>query len=356
MKILDWYIAKNYKLTFVFVIILLSIISIVVDFTEKTDAFTINKAPTGEIANYYIAFVPYITAFIFPLIVFISVIFFTTRLAYRSEVIAILSSGVSFNRFLRPFIAVSILLAGIIFYANHILIPIANKMRLKFENKYVVSRNISVDNDIHLRISKTEFIYLKNFNYLAKQGDNFCYEKIANQQLTEKIWAETITYDSIKKNWILKKLTIRKNLPASESLTTLDSMRVAYNFTPKDLGEENDQKSTMTTKELSAFIKRETLRGNPSLVAYKFEKERRSAAPFSVLILNIIGVCLASKKVRGGSGLQIAIGLAVSGTFVVFMQFSTAFAVKGGLNPLLAAWIPNIIFSAVAFYIYKKMQ
>jgi lipopolysaccharide export system permease protein len=356
LKILDFYIIKNYKLTFVFVLLLISVVSIVMDYTEKVDAMISKKVPLSEMTTYYIAFVPYLSAFIFPLIIFISVIFYTSRITYRSEIIAMLSSGFSFNRLLAPFIFVSIVLAGVLLIANHIYIPRANKQRLKFESKYITPNTGSTENDMHLRISKNEFVYMKSFNHIAGIGYKFTYEKIENQKLSEKIFAEEIHFDTIKKNWDLQKVTIRKNSKDKEELIFKDKMKVKYNFIPRDLFVEFEQKSSMTTRELKAFITRESKRGNPSLIAYVFEFHRRSAAPFSVLILNIIGVCLACKKVRGGSGVQIAIGLLICGAYLIFMQFSTAFAVKGGLNPLLAAWIPNIIFSFIALYIYLRTK
>jgi lipopolysaccharide export system permease protein len=356
LKILDKYIIKNYLLTFVFVLILITLISIVVDYTEKLDAIVSKHASLKDVLKYFAAFVPYINAFIFPLIVFISVIFFVSRLAYRTEVVAMLTSSMSYNRYLAPFIFCSALLAGVILYANHYLVPRANKQRIAFENKYINVYATKTSTDYHVRISKNEYVYMKSFNQYAKMGNNFCYEKIVGQRLLEKITAEQIQYDSVKKTWRLQDVQIRKNDGDKEQLTRLDAMVQAYSFKPEDFVEVTEQKSTMTRPMLLAYINKETLRGNPNLVSYRFEHHRRSAAPFSVLILNIIGVCIASKKVRGGSGIHLAIGLIFCGAFVIFMQFSTAFATKGGLSPLLAAWIPNIVFGIIAYVIYKKWR
>jgi lipopolysaccharide export system permease protein len=354
IKILDKYILQKFMTTFVFVLFVLAIISIVIDFTEKVDAFVNKQVPTKEILSYYIAFVPYISALLFPLFVFISVIFFTTRLAYKTEVIAMLNSGMSFNRFLAPYLVGGVILSGVILYSNHILIPKANKQRLKFENKYINFNSVKTGTDMHFRISGNEFIYLKSYNIIGKNGYNFCYEKIEGQTILEKLWAENIAYDTVKKIWNLSQVTKRTLYNNKETFNKLDKLSQKFNFAPSDLVEEFEMKQAMTTSELTSFIIREKRKGNPSLNVFDVERYRRSAAPYSVLILTLIGACMASQKVRGGSGLHLALGLLISASYIIFMQFSTTFSIKGTLHPALAVWIPNIIFTVLAYYIYKK--
>jgi lipopolysaccharide export system permease protein len=356
VKILDKYILKKFVGTFIFCLIVLSIIAIVIDVTEKVDSFIDKKIPFKEIARYYLVFIPHITALLFPLFVFVAVIFFTSRLASKSEVIAMLNGGMSYNRFLRPYIIGGIGFSLFILYANHTFIPKANKERLKFENKYINFNSIKSGTDMHYRISPTEFIYIKSFNIPTKTGSIFSYEKIINGALVEKIWANEITYDSIKLHWKLKDVRKRTMNGIQEKFVQLDTLVQKINFKPADLIEEYEMKQAMTTTQLQAFIDRERRKGNPSLNTYEVEKHRRSAAPASVLILTIIGAVMSSKKVRGGSGIHLAIGLLIGAAYIVFMQFSTTFSIKGSLHPMLAVWIPNFIFAALALIIYKKYK
>jgi lipopolysaccharide export system permease protein len=354
LKILDLYIIRKFVGTFFFCLLVLTIIAIVIDVTEKVDSFIDKKAPLKEIVNYYLVFIPHITALLFPLFVFVAVIFFTSRLASKSEVIAMLNGGMSYNRFLVPYIAGGILFSLFILYANHTFIPKANKLRLKFENKYINFNSIKTGTDMHYRISPSEFVYLKSFNIPTKTGNIFSYEKIIDGELKEKIFANEIAYDSIKNTWKLKQVRKRTMNGSVETFVQLDTLQQKMNFKPSDVIEEYEIKQAMTTKQLQSFIDRERRKGNPALNTYEVEKHRRSAAPASVLILTIIGAIMSSKKVRGGSGIHLAIGLLIGAAYIVFMQFSTTFSIKGSLHPMLAVWIPNFIFAGLALIIYKK--
>jgi lipopolysaccharide export system permease protein len=356
MKILDKYIVRNFILSVIFVLFVLSIISVVIDYTEKVDSFVSHKVPTSEILGYFMVFIPYITAFLFPVFVFIAVIFFTTRLTAKSEIIAMLNSGMTYNRLLLPYIACGILFSSILLFANHVWIPLANKKRIKFENKYVMFNPIKVGVDMHFRISPTEFIYLKSYTAATNDGYQFCYEEIKKGVLIKKMWAETIKYDSLKNNWILNGIQQRTWVGEKETYTNYATLTRKFDFVPADIVEVLEQKQAMTTKELLKYIAREKHSGNPALAVYEVELHRRSGAPFSVLVLTIIGACMASFKVRGGSGLHLAIGILISGAYVIFMQFSTTFAIKGSLSPMISVWIPNVLFSGLAFYIYKKYK
>jgi lipopolysaccharide export system permease protein len=356
MKILDKYILKNFILTFWFSLGLLTVIAIVIDVTEKVDAFVSNKASFSAITGYYVAFIPYIAALLFPLFVFIAVIFFTSRLAIRSEVIAMLNGGMSFKRFLQPYIIGGVLLSLLILWANHTIIPKANAARLAFEEKYIQYQKPYAGVDMHYRISPTEFIYLKSYSIPTQSGYTFSYEKIEGQKLREKLWADNISWDSTKKNWKLKSVSMRTITDSVETYSTMPNVSKNYNFTPADLSEKTEQKQAMTTVVLNKFIAREKQKGNPALNGYYIEKHRRSAAPVAVLILTIIGACLASHKVRGGSGLHLAMGLAISAAYIIFMQFSTTFAVKGNLSPLLSVWIPNFIFMVLGYFIFRRFN
>jgi lipopolysaccharide export system permease protein len=221
---------------------------------------------------------------------------------------------------------------------------------------YITFNPNKVGTDMHFRISPTEFIYIKGFAPGTKEGNNFCYERIENHQLKQKLWAEAIKWDTVKKIWHLNTVTERTWNGEAESFNSYASLDKKYDLQPSDIVEVAEQKSCMTSKELLAFISKERRRGNPSLNVYLVEFHRRSGAAFSVLVLTIIGACMASFKVRGGSGLHLALGILISGAYIIFMQFSNTFAIKGNLPPIVAVWIPNIIFSVLAFYIYRKYK
>ncbi len=356
MKILDKYLIKNLLLTFLFVLFILSIITLVIDYTEKINDYVEKKVPISEIAFYYCKFIPFLTVFLFPIFVFIAVIFFTTRLTTRSEVIAMLNSGMSYRRFLQPYVLTGIALSLCLLWLNNIAIPILNKGRIAFENKYIISNPNTTRSDFHCRISPTEYIYVKGFNPTNKSGYNFAYEKIENNKLLYKLWSEQIQWDSAKKTWTLTTVQIRENLGNKETYTKQATLTRQFNFLPTDIYEVAEQKSAMTTPALQKFIDREKTKGNPGLNFLEVEKHRRSAASYSVLVLTIIGACISSKKVRGGSGIHLAIGIAISASYVVIQQFSTTFSTKGNLNPTLSVWIPNIIFTFVAWIVYRKYK
>lgn len=352
---LDWYIIGKFLSTFFFAIMILAVISCVIDYSEKVDNFVSKKVPGIEIANYYKNFVPHITALLFPLFIFISTIFFTSKLAYKSEVIAILSSGVSFHRFIRPYMIGGGALCLLSLVANHWVIPIANKQRVAFEDKYINDGNfVSQGENVHLGISKNTYVFLQTFNFTNNTGSRFTYEIMNGTQLTEKLMAETIHYDTVKKNWHLTNVLIRKNDTLKETLTNTPQMDVKYPFVPKDLYRNEALKEALTTPQLNRYIAQEQLRGRENLSFFYVEKYRRTAQPFAGMILTLIGACIACRKIRGGSGFHLALGIAISAVYVMFMQFSTTLSTKSTLNPMLSVWIPNFIFGYVAFMLYRK--
>lgn len=313
------------------------------------------KVPSHEVAVYYFNFVPHITALLFPLFIFISTILFTSKLAYKSEIIAMLSSGVSFNRLLRPYIIGGGILCTFSLIANHWIIPNANKMRVGFEDKYINENNyISAGDNIHIGISKNTYVYMQNFNVSIKQGNHFTLEKIEGTLLKEKLMADWILYDTIKKMWHLNNVVIRTNDSNSETITKQSIMDVKYPFVPADLVKNEAIKEALTTPELNRYIASEQLKGRENLNFFFVERERRTAQPFAAMVLTIIGVCIASKRIRGGSGFHLALGIALSAIYIMFMQTSTTFATKSSLNPFIAVWIPNVIFGGLAYYLYRK--
>ncbi|HOZ50605.1 MAG TPA: LptF/LptG family permease [Chitinophagaceae bacterium] len=354
LKRIDKYILKNFLLTFIFLMLAFSAIAIVIDYTEKVEDFVNKKVPGSEILLYFRNFIPYILALLFPIFIFVAVIFFTSRLANRSEIVAMLSSGMSFKRFLRPYFIGSGIISLVLLFANHYIIPKANKSRLQFEEKYLWNKSYSKDDNFHMRINPKEYIYLQSYNPESKTGYRFSYERIESTTITKKITADRCVYDSVKKEWKLFDAIERTNEGAKETMNKFPLTSRKINFSPSDLIEKREQKQLMTSPELNRFIKKESEKGSEALTEYYIEKYRRTASPFSAFILSIIGACIASRKVRGGSGIHLAIGLLISAIYILMMQFSTTFAIKGNLQPLIAVWLPNIIFGFVAIYFYRK--
>lgn len=354
MKILDRYILRKFLGTFFFAIIILAVIACVIDYSQKVDDFVKHKAPLLEILNYFKNFMPYMIALLYPLFVFIATIFFTSKLAYKSEIIAILASGTSFQRFTRPYVYGAMILGGMALLANHWVVPAANHQRLDFEDKYVHEAKIASRDNIHLRLSPELYVFLQGYNYKENSGYRFTAEKIKGIEMKEKLFADQVRYDSVKKEWKLTGVTIRTNDGLKESITYKDELTMKYPFSPKDLDEDNDVMQALTTPQLLRTIAKQKLRGIESLNFYYVELHRRTAQPFAGFILTIIGVCIASRRIRGGSGFHLALGIVISAVYIMLLQFSTTFSTKAGFNPFLAVWIPNIIFGAIAIYLFRK--
>lgn len=354
MKKLDLYIIKKFLSTFFFAIMILAVIACVIDYSEKVDEFLKKNVPTSEILNYFSNFVPHITALLFPLFIFIATIFFTSKLAYKSEIIAILASGVSFQRFLRPFLIAGGLLCFISLIANHYIVPAANKERIAFEDKYLHYTPMSSDKNVHLRLRENLYVFMQNYDYGSNFGYRFTAETIEGTHMSEKIMADRVSYDSVKKVWRLYNVKIRTNDSLEETFKQEMEIEREFPFTPHDLDEDEAIKDALTTPQLNKYIAREELRGRETLSFFYVEKYRRTAQPFAGLILTIIGACIASRKVRGGSGLHLALGIVISALYIMAMQLTNTFATKSGLEPLLAVWIPNIIFGVLAAYLFIK--
>ncbi len=355
LKQLDIYIIKKFVSTFLFAIMVMAVISCVIDYSEKVDSIMQQKAPFWSVVNYYKNFIPHIVALLFPLFIFIATIFFTSKIAYKSEIIAILAAGVSFERFIRPYLIGGGFLCLVSLVANHWIIPIANKQRIAFEDKYINENNFkSASDNMHLGISKNTYVYLQNYSYASNTGNRFTEEKIEGILLKEKLMAEYVVYDTIKKIWHLHNVVIRTNDSDKESIKRFPEMDKKYPFSPADLNRTDAIKEALTTSELEGYIAREKLHGRENLNFYFVEKHRRTAQPFAGMILTIIGACLASRKIRGGSGLHLALGIIISAVYIMFLQTSTTFSTKANLNPFLAVWIPNFIFAGVAYYLYRR--
>ncbi len=360
MKKLDWYIFKNFLTTFFFSIFLFLFITIVIDISEKTDDFVKSGLTFNEIIRlYYFGFIPHIMAMLFPLFVFIAIIFFTSKMAGRSEIIAILASGTSYNRILRPFMMGGLLLASILWLANRYVIPQANGIHSAFKQKYI-DGNSSYNSqfggrtNLYWRIDSFTYAGVNYYDTASKSGTNFFMQHIVNNKVDYNLRAEYLRWDTAKKKWTLENVIERTINGMKEDVTMVATKTMNFNFKPFDLKRDEYSKDKLITTELDRFIKMEELRGSEGLNALKVERYRRDATPASLLLLTLIGVVVASRKVRGGSGVHMAIGFVTAAIFILTDRFSTIFSSKGNLPPLLAAWLPNIIFSFVALWYYRR--
>jgi lipopolysaccharide export system permease protein len=361
MKKIDKYILVKYLTTFFFCLILFTAIVVVVDISEKADNFVKSKLPVSKIiTDYYYGFIPRIDAMLFPLFVFISVIFFTSKMAGRSEIIAILSSGVSFRRFLVPFVVGGIFLSGILWMGYQYIVPNANFKWANFEARYIdgprapESNNSNYKQKLYFKMDSFTYVGIRGYDTLLKSGNGFFVQRFKKNKLEYNLRAEQFNWDSVQRKWKLQNVAERRLDSISERVNRMPEMLVAYNFKPRDLRKDEFLKDQMPTPELDDFIELERLRGSESLNMLLVERYNRDAIPASVLILTIIGAVLASRKIRGGSGLHLAIGVIISVLYILFSRFSIVFATKGNFTPFLAAWVPNIIFGILAFYLYKK--
>ena len=350
MKTLDRYIIQKFLVTFFFAIFLLSAIAIVIDITEKIDDFIANSAPLHAIIfDYYLNFIPWIGLMLAPIFVFISVVYFTSRMTANTEVICMLNGGVSFYRLLQPYMLTAILLAGVFAYYNHHLLPKSNKVKIAFEEKYASKKDQRTsDINYHFQIGKDTFIYTQSFDINANSGYKFTMEKISNKIQEYKFFAENMQWDTTLKKWKLQTWSYRKNIGNRDTVGKGTDTIMQLPITAKEYVKQNYDIETMTTKELNKFIIDQIHKGNENVKIYEVERYRRTAIPFSTIILTLIAVAMTIKKVRNGMGLYIVAGMLLSGAYIIIQQFSTVFATKGDLDPLLAVWIPNIIFGVIA--------
>jgi len=337
---------------------LFTVIAVAVDSSEKTDDFVKTGLSTSEIiTEYYFGFVPFIWGLLFPLFVFIGVIYFTSRMATRSEIVSILASGTSFNRFLRAYLVGGILLGVVLWYSNRYLIPKANGIRSRFEMEYLKKGDPSTggySSKYYMRSDSNTYIGIKYYDTTTKRATGFFLDRVNSDKMIYNLRADILQWDTVKKNWVLTNVVARTIDSMKETVTTRPTMTINLNIKPEDLRHDEYLKDKLSTPQLNRYIKMEEIRGSEGLNTLKVEAYRRTATPFTVVLLTLIGAVIASRKTRGGSGLHLAIGIAIAAIFIISDRFSTVFAVKGHLPPLIAAWLPNIAFLLVALYFYKK--
>lgn len=357
MKLIDKYIIKKFLGTFIFAMLLIILIIIVFDISEKIEDFMGKEAPLSAIVfDYYFNFIPYFVNLFSPLFIFISVIFFTSRMASRTEIVAVLSSGISYTRLLYPYMISAATIAILSLLLNNFVIPKATKNRIDFENKYIRNAYYNNDRNIHKQLYPGIYMYIERFEITNNTGYRFSIEKFMDGEMFYKLNAETITWDSIKKEWSINNYYIRYIHGLDESIVKGNKIDTVLSFTPKEFGRKDNTVETMDYKELNKYIADERMKGSDKIEVYELEKYRRIAFPFATFVLTIIGVAIASRKVRGGVGVHIGLGIFISFAYIMFMQVTTTFAASGLTSPLIAVWIPNIVFGFLAFYLVKKAQ
>lgn len=355
IKTIDLYIIKKFLGTFFFSIALILAIVIVFDLAEKMEDFMEHNTPLNEIVfTYYVNFLPYFANFFSPLFVFISVIFFTSKLTSNSEIVAILSSGVSYHRLMRPYFLSALFLAALSLVLTGYIIPPANKKRIDFELKYIDGAVGFTKRNVHKQILPGQFAYIESYDNNRDIGYKFSLERFEDGELVSKLMANRVSWDSTLQKWKVMNYYIRNyNKIGHDEIIEGKSIDTVLNMDPKDFKMRLKSIETLNTPQLKEFIADQQMRGDDNVEAYKVEKYRRLAFPFSTFILTLIGVSLSTRKTRGGTGLNIAVGIALSFIYILFMQVFTELAKANSMPSLLAVWIPNIIFFLIGLFLYR---
>lgn len=357
IKILDWYIIRKFIGTYFFSIILIISISIVFDVNENLTKFTQYHAPLKAIVfDYYANFIPYFANLFSPLFVFIAVIFFTSKLAGNSEIISMLAAGVSFKRMMRPYMISCVIISLLSFYLSAYVIPHGNIIRQNFETIYKNKKKITAAENVQIQVEDGVLAFMQHFDNDTKLGYGFALYKFENKKLVSQMTAMHIQYDTIadsKYHWTATNYKIRKLKGLKEHITSGNKIDTLIMIEPKDLVYSKGQQETLTSPELKEYISKQINRGSRNVVQYQVEYHKRIAASFASFILTIIGVSLSSRKRKGGMGMYLGIGLALSFTYIMLQTISSTFAIQSGFPPMLAAWIPNILFAFVAYGCYR---
>ena len=354
---LDWYIIRKFIGTYIFSIVLIISIALVFDFNENLSKFTKYHAPWRAIVfDYYANFIPYYSNLFSPLFVFIAVIFFTSKLAGNSEIIAMLSSGVSFRRLMRPYMISCVLIASVTFYLNSCVIPHGTVIRQNFESLYRNSKKNTSAENVQLQVGKGTVAYIQHYDDRYKRGYGFSLDKFEGKKLVSHMTAMEIQYDTIadaKYHWKATNWKTRTLVGLRERIVTGDVKDTVILMEPTDLVYSKGQQETFTSPELLDYISKQTSRGSGNVVQYEVEFHKRIAMSFSSFILTIIGLSLSARKRKGGMGLYLGIGLGLSFGYIMLQTVSSTFAINAGTPPVLAAWIPNLIFAFIAYFCYR---
>jgi lipopolysaccharide export system permease protein len=352
IKQFDLYIIKKFLGTYIFSILLLLAIVVMFDINEKLDA--VLTAPWREtVFDYFMNFLPYFANQFSPLFTFIAVIFFTSKLADNSEIIAMLSSGISFKRLLMPYLVSAAIIASFSFVLSAYVIPPANTKRIAYTNKWVKNKSVQYGTNIQVQVTPGVIAYISRYDNRTKTGYRFSLEKFENKVLKSRLTAQTAKYDTLNR-WVLQEYSIRNFDDLKETISYGTKIDTILNMEPKDfLISKNDQEE-LTLPQLKTYIERQKDRGVANIKSFEIELHKRYAMTAAAFILTVIGMTLSSKKVKGGMGVNIGIGLVLSFTYIMFTTITSTFAISGYTSPMIAMWIPNIIYTIIAIYLYRK--
>jgi lipopolysaccharide export system permease protein len=358
LKRIDRYIIAKFIGTYIYSILLIISISIVFDVNENLAKFTTNHAPFKAIVlDYYANFVPYFSNLFSPLFVFIAVIFFTSKLAGNSEIIAMLASGMSFKRLLRPYMISAALIAALNFYLGSMVIPKGTVIRQNFESLYKNKKKVTSASNVQLQVGKGVIAYIQQYDDRSHTGYGFSLDKFENKKLVSHMTASVIRYDTIsdsRYHWQAQNYKIRSLKGLREHITTGSTIDTLIMMEPMDLVFSKGQQETFTSPELLKYISKQQERGSQNVVQYEVEYHKRIATSFASFILTIIGVSLSSRKRKGGMGLYLGIGLALSFAYILLQTISATFAINAGTPAMLAAWIPNLLYVFIAYFCYRQ--
>lgn len=354
LYIIDLYILKKFLGTFFLSTMLFLAVIVMFDITEKLDAFL--NAPLKEtIFDYFVSFIPYFGNQLIPLFVFIAVIFFTSKMAANSEIIAILSSGISFKRLLRPYMIGAAIIAALTFALSNYIIPPTNVKRIAYTNKYVKNKKVESNTNVQLQVSPGVVAYIGRFEDRNKTGYRFSLDKFNGKELESRMTAQTARYDTTKMyHWILSDYMIRDFDGMKENISKGTKIDTIIPFEPRDFMISANDWETLTTPQLSEYINKQKMRGVANIKAFEIEKERRIASTAAAFILTLIGMSLSSRKVKGGMGMNIGIGLGLSFSYILFSTVTSTFAISGFTTPFIAMEIPNLVYLIIGIFLYRR--
>ena len=356
LKRLDRYIIVKFLGTYFFAIALIISIAVVFDVNENIDRFINNKAPLKAIVfDYYLNFIPYYTNLFSPLFVFIAVIFFTSKLAENSEIIAMFSTGMSFKRLMVPYMISAAIISAVTFVLGTEVIPTGSVTRLRFEELYKKKKSADYARNIQLEADTGVVAYMERYENYNKTGYRFSLDKFEDHKLVSHLTARRVTYDTASYHkWIIRDYMIREMRGMKEVITRGERLDSIIKMEPQDFLITRGQQETMTSPQLREYIRKQKQRGFANIKEFEVEYHRRIAMSFAAFILTAIGLSLSSRKVKGGMGLHLGIGLALSFSYILFQTISATFAINGNMPPAIAVWIPNILYLFIAIYLYHK--
>lgn len=356
MKLIDKLIIKDFLKTYFFVVVMLVLVVLVLDFTEKNDTYIRNEVPSAEILKYMANYGLYLNNLLTPITVFISVIFITSKMAGRTEIIAILSSGVSFVRMLRPFLFAAAMIGAASFLLNGWVLPRATAGVTEFRMIYLdKEKSSSSESNVHIRVGAESYAYLSRFYRTGNTGHNFTLETIQDGELKAKLSSDRIEWDTAKRVWTLRNWRLRVLKERKEDYSVGETMDTTLSIRPEDFDLPPNHHETLMLPELGRQIRILEDRGADNVNFYKIERYVRFMSPFAAIILTFIGVIMSARKTRGGSGFQIAMGFLLAFIYIILFILSRTFAENGTTYPIFAVWLPNIIFAVTGLVLYKTV-